>query len=158
MATTHEPIWQIWKYIKHLYLCKYYKEKRGIINKLKFLIHRIKKNKLGIKLSLEIHEDSINKGTMIYHGNIIVNKNSIIGNNCRLHGINCIGNNGKNDLCPTIGDNVEIGSGAIIIGNIKIGNNVIIGAGATVVKDVPDNVIVVGNPAKILKNMTDYNK
>ncbi|MDR2798933.1 MAG: serine O-acetyltransferase, partial [Treponema sp.] len=45
-----------------------------------------------------------------------------------------------------IGDNVEIGAGAIIIGNIKIGNNVMIGANAVVTKDVPDDCTVVGIP------------
>ncbi|WP_109300637.1 serine O-acetyltransferase [Aquimarina sp. AU474] len=52
---------------------------------------------------------------------------------------------------PTIGDNVSIYTGAIIIGDIKIGNNSIVGAGSVVIKDVPDNCVVVGNPAKIIK-------
>ena len=56
---------------------------------------------------------------------------------------------GRNDLVPTIGDNVSIGANATIIGDITICNNVIIGAGSVVVKDVPDNCIVSGNPAKI---------
>lgn len=51
---------------------------------------------------------------------------------------------------PTIGDNVSIYTGAIVIGGIKIGDNCKIGAGAVVVKDVPSNSIVVGNPARIL--------
>ena len=51
---------------------------------------------------------------------------------------------------PIIGDNVIIYAGACIVGGIKIGNNAIIGANAVVTKDVPDNAIVVGNPAKII--------
>ena len=58
---------------------------------------------------------------------------------------------GKNDLIPTIGDNVSIGANASIIGNIIIGNNVIIGAGSVVVKDVPDNCVFAGVPAKIIR-------
>ena len=50
-----------------------------------------------------------------------------------------------------IGNGVTIGAGAIILGEITIGNNSIIGAGAVVLKDVPDNVIVAGNPAEIKK-------
>ena len=53
---------------------------------------------------------------------------------------------------PIIGDNVVIGTHAQIIGNVTIGNNSIVGAGAIVTRDVPDNVVVVGNPAKILKS------
>ena len=52
---------------------------------------------------------------------------------------------------PIIGDNVYIGAGAIIIGNIKVGNNVVIGAGAVVVTDVPDRAIIIGNPGRIIR-------
>lgn len=52
---------------------------------------------------------------------------------------------------PVIGENVLIGAGAKILGPIKIGNNVLIGAGAVVMIDVPDNGVVVGVPAKIIK-------
>jgi maltose O-acetyltransferase len=50
-----------------------------------------------------------------------------------------------------IGDNVWVGGNAIICPNVKIGNNAVIGAGAVVTKDVPNNALVVGNPAKIMK-------
>ena len=60
-------------------------------------------------------------------------------------------------LAPKVGDNVVICTGAKLIGNITIGNNVIIGAGAVVVKDVPDNAVVGGVPAKIL-SMDGMNK
>ena len=53
----------------------------------------------------------------------------------------------------TIGDNVWIGGGAIINPGVTIGNNVVVASGAVVVKDVPDNVVVGGNPAKIIKNL-----
>ena len=52
---------------------------------------------------------------------------------------------------PTIGDNVTLGATVTIIGDIKIGNNVVVGAGSVVVKDVPDNCVVAGNPAKIIR-------
>lgn len=50
-----------------------------------------------------------------------------------------------------IGDNVSLGANVTIIGNVHIGNNVTIGAGSVVVKDIPDNCIVAGNPARIIK-------
>ena len=64
-----------------------------------------------------------------------------------------IGNkkDGDNEHLPIIGDNVTLGANDVIIGGITIGNNVVVGAGSVVVKDVPDNCIVAGNPAKILK-------
>lgn len=57
----------------------------------------------------------------------------------------------KNNGRPVIGDNVTLGASVIIIGNVHIGNNVVIGAGSVVVKDVPDNCVVAGNPAKIIR-------
>jgi putative colanic acid biosynthesis acetyltransferase WcaB len=53
--------------------------------------------------------------------------------------------------CPSIGNNVDIGSNVCIIGKVEIGDNVIIGAGSVVVKNIPSNCVVVGNPAKIIK-------
>jgi serine O-acetyltransferase len=51
-----------------------------------------------------------------------------------------------------IGDNVYIGPGARLIGGFKVGNNVVIGANAVVIKDVPDNSVVAGVPAKVISN------
>lgn len=58
---------------------------------------------------------------------------------------------------PTIGDNVYIGTGAVILGGITIGNNVRIEANATVVDDVPDNAVVVSPKAKVVKILTSQN-
>ena len=56
-----------------------------------------------------------------------------------------------------IGDNCYIGTGSIILGPRIIGNNVIIGAGSVVTKDVPDNAVIAGNPAKIIKYRSESN-
>lgn len=72
--------------------------------------------------------------------NLSVRNNTTIGNKA----------SGRNDLCPTIGDNVTIGANVCIIGDINIGNNVTVGAGCVVVKNIPDNAIVVGNPSRII--------
>ena len=53
----------------------------------------------------------------------------------------------------TVGNNVWIGGGVNILSNVKIGNNVVIGAGSVVTKDIPDNVVVAGNPARIIKEL-----
>lgn len=57
----------------------------------------------------------------------------------------------QNDTIPTIGDNVKICSGAVVCGDITIGNNVTIGANSVVMKSVPDNCVVAGNPAYIIR-------
>lgn len=82
----------------------------------------------------------------------IINAKSI-GKNFTICQLTTIGNarHGRNDLIPSIGNNVSLGANVIIIGDVKIGNNVIIGAGSVVVKDVPDNCVVAGNPAKIVR-------
>lgn len=56
----------------------------------------------------------------------------------------------------TVGDNVHIGWDTIIMPNVKIGNNVIIGCGAVVTRDIPDNSVVAGVPARVLKSVDEY--
>ncbi len=58
----------------------------------------------------------------------------------------------------TIGDNVWVGGSAVIMPGVHIGSNVVIGAGSVVVKDIPDNVIAVGNPCKIIREITEEDK
>lgn len=82
---------------------------------------------------------------------IVVNENTVFGNNCWIRQNTTIGTNLITNKAPQFGDNVQIGANVVVIGDIKIGNNVTIGAGAVVVKDVPDNAVVVGNPARIVK-------
>lgn len=97
----------------------------------------------------------IGEGTKFWHRGIgcTVHYNAKIGKGCRILPNVMIGSKfagGMPDAqTPVIGDNVFIGTGAVIVGNIIIGDNVIIGANAVVTKDVPDNHYAVGIPAKI---------
>lgn len=67
----------------------------------------------------------------------VIRNNTVIG----------VGTGGR----PTIGNHVDVGTNCVVIGGINIGNNVKIGAGTVLTKSVPDNCVVVGNPAYILK-------
>ena len=92
-------------------------------------------------------------GLYIGHlGRIIINPNVTLGNNVNLSTGITIGqaNRGDKKGAPTIGNNVIIGCGAKILGNINIGDNVRIGANAVVLIDVKDNTTAVGIPAKII--------
>ncbi|HIK58838.1 MAG TPA: serine acetyltransferase [Nitrospinaceae bacterium] len=92
----------------------------------------------------------IGEGIRIWHfGCIVLHPNTIIGKNCDIRHDVTIGNRKTYSDVPEIGDNVDIGAGAKILGKIIIGNNVSIGANAVVLRDVPDNHIAVGVPAKI---------
>ena len=104
-------------------------------------------------LGVDIHESTkIGANFVVWHGfGIVIHPKSIIGDNVIIHQNVTIGNSHHGGNPPTIGNNVNIGASALIIGDINIGNNVIVGAGAVVVKDVPDNSVVVGNPAIIIK-------
>lgn len=99
--------------------------------------------------SLHIMTPKIGKGLIVVHGDSTFINAKEIGERCYVNQNVTIGVIG--DKKPTIGNNVRIATGAIVLGNITIGNNVIIAAGAVVVKDVPDNCMVAGNPAFIKK-------
>ena len=90
----------------------------------------------------------IGKGLMVVHGSgTVIGGGSVIGDNLTIYQNATIGfQNGF----PTIGNNVFIGAGAIVIGKIKVGNNVKIGAGAVVVNDGPDDCSVVEPKAMII--------
>lgn len=147
---TNEPIYMIWRFVKLLRRCEYLKNTSGGgISDIILALYRRRKNYLGMKLGLEIHENCFDIGLHIYHGNIVVNSAVKVGKNCKLHGMNCIGNKGITNECPILGDNVELGFGAGIFGGINIPSGSMVGANAVVLK-TPDkiNSILIGVPAK----------
>lgn len=83
---------------------------------------------------------------------VVIHSKSIIGENCTIcQQVTIGGGNSRFPGVPVIGNNVYIAKGSIVMGGITIGNNVTIGANAVVTKPVPDNAIVAGVPAKILR-------
>lgn len=99
---------------------------------------------------IEIHPGAkIGKRLFIDHGmGIVIGETAEIGNDCTIYHQVTLGGTGKNKnkRHPTVGNNVMIGAGSKVLGPITIGNNVKIGAGAIVLKNVEDNVTVVGTP------------
>lgn len=95
----------------------------------------------------------IGKGLWVAHPYATVLAADYIGDNFRCIHCTTLGNTGKGR--PTIGNNVELGANVTIIGKVNIGNNVTVAAGAVVVKDVPDNCVVAGVPAKVIKYKTN---
>jgi serine O-acetyltransferase len=102
----------------------------------------------GIELPCEVQ---IGRNFVIDHfGGIVISGYASFGDNCRIRNGVVVGLARVSEpIAPTIGDNVDIGAGAKLLGNIRIGNNVAIGANAVVVTDVPDDHIAVGVPAVV---------
>ncbi|MFN8556418.1 MAG: serine acetyltransferase [Dehalococcoidia bacterium] len=89
-------------------------------------------------------------GLYLPHGNVVVDGMVRIGRHCVLAPWVTIGVNGS-VAGPTIGDNVFVGTGAKLLGGIRVGSNVRVGANAVVLNDVPDGATVVGMPAQVVR-------
>lgn len=101
------------------------------------------------------YQAQIGKGIRFaYQGlGVVIHKKAVIGDNCFIRqNVTIGGGGGPSDGLPVIGDNVDIGCGAVLLGGIKIGNNVRIGANAVVISDIPDNCTAVGVPARVIKH------
>lgn len=158
---TQCEVGKIYNYIKYLRFDEYYvnKKTKNFLDIIVGAYCRMKHNKIGVQLGVSIPTNTFGKGLLIYHSQgIIVNKETRCGDNCKLHGLNCIGNNGSKVKggCPQIGDNLDLGVGAKIIGDISLGNNITVGCNAVVCKScVKNGVTLIGIPAKALTNIED---
>lgn len=108
--------------------------------------------RLGIRLGFSIPINTIGPGLCLPHyGTIVITSNASIGRNCRIHpGVSI----GSYHGAPIIGDNVYIGPGAKLFGDLKLGNNISIGANSVVTKSFEDNVSIAGVPSKIISYKT----
>lgn len=94
----------------------------------------------------------IGGGLIVQHGYATIIAPRKIGKKCWVNQGVTIGYTNDDD-CPTLGDNVTVYAGAKILGDVHVGNNVVVAANAVVVKDVEDNCIVGGVPAKVIKRI-----
>ena len=120
------------------------------------LYYRYRLHSLSYHLGIQIPPNVFGPGLcMVHHQGIVVSSNSRVGKNCRIHaGVNIGAWRGK---APTLGDDVYIGPGAKLIGDIMIGDRCVIGANAVVCKSFPPDVTIAGVPASVIsqKNSTE---
>ena len=112
------------------------------------VLYRLVQAVTGIELPCEAR---VGRNFVIDHANgIVVSGYARFGDNCRIRTGVVVGLKSVDDPCaPFIGDNVDIGAGAKLLGRIRIGDNVLVGANAVVLTDVPDNSLAVGVPAQV---------
>jgi len=135
-----------------------YKVRPALLRKLFSLIYKVLFKFVQIITGIELPcETEVGKHFVIDHfGGVIISGYARFGDNCRIRNGVVVGLKNIEDIgAPVIGDNVDIGAGAKILGKITIGNNVLIGANAVVISDVPDNAVAVGVPA-VVKSKKDH--
>lgn len=149
---TNNQDYMLWKLVKNLRRLEYHMNNN---HNIRSLFYERKKNFYSHKCGTFVSANTVGKGLKIWHyGDIIIHDHAIVGENCQLHGMNCIGNKGYADSgTPIIGNNVNIGVGAKIIGDVRIADNVIVAANAVVIKScLKEGAVLVGVPAREIKN------
>ena len=116
-----------------------------------YYLHKL--HRLGVLTGIDIPINVVGKGLFIPHGKVVISHLASIGECCTIYSDVTIGIDGVEETeAATIGNNVIIGTGARIIGNVKIADGVVIGANAVVCKDILEqNAVVVGIPSRIVK-------
>ncbi|MBR6124005.1 serine acetyltransferase [Candidatus Saccharibacteria bacterium] len=142
------------KYLETLRKLEFYQNnKKNLICKLLYAFYFLKYRKNCLKYGMYIFPNTSGPGLLLPHlGFVRIGPQTKMGANCTVLPMVLFGKkNPEIDCSITIGDNCYVSTGATILGPVKIGNNVTIGAGAVVTKDIPDNAVVGGVPAKVIK-------
>ena len=153
----HQKSYMIWQAVKRLRIYEYRcsrrdESKNPIIAHIRAFRVKIadrKLNKACEKVDIELTPNMIGKNIRICHDNVVLFGK--VGENCTFHGNNVVGNKrtGASNEIPKLGNNVDVGFGAMIIGNVEIADNCVIGAGAVVTKSFAEpGGILVGVPAR----------
>jgi serine O-acetyltransferase len=146
-----QSIWAVWIY---RFGRRMSSRRPGLLQwialKIYWLTYRLIETASGITLPVTA---DIGPGLRIWHfGNIIIHADVVIGSNCTLRQGVTIGNRHQDGPVPKIGDNVDFGAYAQILGGVTIGNNCTIGAMSVLLVDMPEGTTAVGNPARIIKS------
>ena len=141
-----------WVMIVYRFGCRRYTIKSGLLRKPFSLLYKILYKFIQVITGIELPcEVTVGKNFRIDHfGGVIISGFASFGDNCVIRDGVTVGLRRVDDpVAPQIGHNVDIGTGAKVLGGITIGDNVVIGANAVVLEDVPPNSIAVGVPARI---------
>lgn len=149
--------WYIYSFKKHLRYSEYYLNTKngitGLIKTIPLLWHYWNYKRLSHKLKFVIMPNTTGPGLCIHHiGDFThIRQDCSIGRNCTIT-VGTVFGLRKGGYEPiVVGDNCYFGIGAKILGSVRIGNNVKVGAYSIVTNDIPDNCIVVGQPARVIK-------
>ena len=151
---------EIWKFHLSLRKLDYYSSKKSSnpLCVIPYCFYKFRFHNLSVKLGFSIPYHNIDKGFSIAHyGCVVINDQAKIGKNCRCQeGVNIGATSGSGDA-PKIGDNVFLGTGCKLIGDIEIADDVCIGAGAVVVKSITEpGTTWAGVPAKKISNNNSH--
>lgn len=144
-----QSIWAVWTY---RFGRRIDRRPEGVIKRLLttwyWLLFRLVETSIGVSLPKSVR---IGPGLRIWHfGGIFIHSEAVIGSNCTLRQGVTIGNRQDGGPVPILGDDVDLGAYAQVLGGIRIGNGCKIGAMAVVLCDVPDGATAVGAPARII--------
>lgn len=159
VTSPQSTTWKIYSYIRNLRYAEYHlnnsvlangKDISSVYHTICLLYRYWRLRSLSFETGFQIDPNSFGKGLQIYHyGSIVVNAGARIGDCATIYPGVVIG--AKENGVPVIGRHCFIGAGSKILGGVIIGDNVTVAPNAVVVKDVPDNAIVAGVPAKVIK-------
>lgn len=147
----------IWKFIWLLRVNEYYSHVNGIKRLMLYpiiLLRKFQFYRMSILLNYTIPLNIIGPGLSLAHpGTIVINGNCRIGNNCRIQTGVTLGSTNGNSEAPKLGNNIFLGDGCKLIGDITIADNVQIGANAVVIKDITEKSTTWGGvPARKISN------
>lgn len=141
------------QFLKALRIFEYHYNSTGVFHKIACLFAYRKYYRLMCKSGISIPKNTCDIGlTLYHHGSIVINSATRIGKNCCIMNNVNIGTNNGGDKAPQIGNNVYIGPGAVLFGDIIIADGCYIGANTVVTKSfLEPHSVIVGVPAKIIK-------